>query len=502
MSPMFGGLAQALSPLSLSVEIGGVLIGIVFGAIPGLTATLAIALFVPVTFLMTPEHGMIMLGGIYAGGIFGGSISAILINVPGTPASIVTGWEGHALALEGRAPFALGLAALSSGIGGLISGVALLFLTPALSALALRFGSPEYCALMLFSFTVVVVMLESSLLSNLLSACLGLLLVTIGLDPVSGSPRFTFGITDLMSGFNLVAVLIGFFCMTQAVLLARDSLFAEQQSLVKYGGERPYRELLQSVSQRIATYLRSSVVGVLLGILPGLGPVETPFIAHSIERRFNRRDDKFGKGSVAGLIASEASISANVGGTLIPLISLGIPGSGAAALFIGSLTLHGLQPGPMLFVSNPRLVYTFFWGFLAVNVFMLLFGLFGAHHFAKVLKVPKGVLATFVAVFSILGAYAINNNLFDIVVMFGAAAFALWLQALRLSILPVVMAVILGPMFEQQLAVLTSSYHSVHGVLQRPIADAFLLASLAMLALRVLRNLRRRASGVAQPLSP
>lgn len=491
---MLHGLLNAVSLVSLFVEIVGVLIGIVFGAIPGLTATLGIALFVPVTFLMSPEHGMIMLGGIYAGGIFGGSISAILINVPGTPASIVTGWEGYSLAKEGRAPFALGLAALSSGIGGIISAVALLFLTPMLSSLALRFGSPEYCALLIFSFTVVVVMLETPLLANMLSSCIGLLIVTIGLDPVTGTPRFTFGMIDLMSGFNLVAVLIGFFCMTQAVMLARDSLADEKEDIVHFSADSPLREILETVVGRAMTYLRSSIVGVFLGILPALGPVETPFIAHALERRFNRRGETFGKGSVSGLIASEASISANVGGSLIPLISLGIPGSGAAAVFIGSLTLHGLQPGPMLFANQPVLVYTFFWGFLAVNIFMLFFGLFGARYCAVVLKVPKAVLATFVAVFSILGSYAINNSLFDVGVMFGATIFALWFQALRLSILPVVMAVILGPMFEQQLVVLTTTYNSAAEVLARPIADGFLLVSIAMIGFRFLRTLRKRGT--------
>lgn len=495
---MLHGLLNAVSPASLFVEIVGVLVGIVFGAIPGLTATLGIALFVPVTFLMSPEHGMIMLGGIYAGGIFGGSISAILINVPGTPASIVTGWEGHALAKEGRAPFALGLAALSSGIGGIISAIAVLFLTPALSSLALRFGSPEYCALLIFSFTVVVVMLETPLLGNLFSSCIGLLIVTIGLDPVSGTARFTFGIINLMSGFNLVAVLIGFFCMTQAVMLARDSLAEEKEDLVQFSGGSPHRELLETVSGRAMTYLRSSIVGVFLGILPALGPVETPFIAHAIERRFNRRGEKFGKGSVSGLIASEASISANVGGSLIPLISLGIPGSGAAAVFIGSLTLHGLQPGPMLFANQPVLIYTFFWGFLAVNIFMLLFGLFGARYCAVVLKIPKSVLATFVAIFSILGSYAINNSLFDVGVMFGATAFALWFQALGLSILPVVMAVILGPLFEQQIVVLTTTYRSATAVLERPIADGFLLVSVAMVLVRAIRTARRRTIATKQ----
>ncbi len=488
---MLQGFLAALSPVSLFVEILGVLIGIVFGAIPGLTATLAIALFVPVTFLMSAEHGMIMLGGIYAGGIFGGSISAILINVPGTPASVVTGWEGYALARQGKAPLALSLAALSSGVGGLLSAVALLFLTPALSSLALTFGPAEYCALLLFSFTIVTVMMEAPLLRTLLGCFLGLLLVTIGLDPVTGAARFTFGSVDLMSGFNLVAVLIGFFCMTEAVFLAFGSLDASAEGdVIHVGREQSFGELMATLLTRAATYLRSSVIGVFLGILPAVGPVETPFIAHTIERRFNKRGEPFGKGSITGLIASEASISANVGGSLMPLISLGIPGSGAAAVFIGALTLHGLQPGPLLFKNQPVLIYTFFWGFVAVNLFMMLFGIFGARHFAVVLKLPKAVLATFIAAFSILGSYAINNSLFDVGVMFGATALALWLRALRVPILPIVLAVILGPLLEQQALVLFTTSDSVASVLARPIADGFFAISLVMIAFTVVRRLR------------
>ena len=489
---MLEGFLNAITYQSVAAEIVGVIIGIIFGAIPGLTATLGIALFVPVTFLMSPEHGMIMLGGIYSGGIFGGSISAILINIPGTPASIVTSWEGHAMARDGKAPFALALAAISSGIGGILAAIAVLFLTPILSSFALSFGSPEYCALLIFSFTIVIVMLETPLASNLFGCFVGLLIVTIGIDPVIGTPRFTFGVVELYSGFNLVAVLIGFFCMSQAVVLALNSLRPDKGGEIIFDGKSPYAELLRVVPTRIITYLRSAVTGVFLGILPALGPVETPFISYALEKRFNKRNEKFGKGSISGLIASETSISANVGGSLIPLISLGIPGSGAAAVFIGALTLHGLQPGPMLFANQPTLIYSFFWGFLILNIFMLFFGLFAARYCAFVLKIPKFVLATFVAVFSILGTFAIQNNMFDVFVMLGATAFALWFQALRISLLPVVMAVILGPLFEQQIAVLNTSYSSIGEVLQRPVAVVFLAVSVLMLGFRLVRGTSRR----------
>lgn len=497
---MLEGLLAAITPINLFVEIVGVIVGIIFGAIPGLTATLAIALFVPVTFLMSAEGGMIMLGGIYVGGVFGGSISAILVNVPGTPASIVTGWEGYAMAREGKAPLALSLAALSSGLGGLLSAVALLFLTPILSSLALKFGPADYCALLLFSFVIVIVMMDTPMMRNLLGCCIGLLLITIGLDPVTGAARFTFGSVDLMSGFNLVAVLIGLFCMTEAVFLAFDSLGdSADDEVIRFGKENSYPELLKTVITRATTYIRSSAIGVFLGILPAVGPVTTPFIAHAVERRFNKGDEKFGKGSVTGLIAAEASNSANVGGSLIPLISLGIPGSGAAAVFIGALTLHGLQPGPLLFKNEPALIYTFFWGFIAVNLFMMFFGMFGAKYFAVVLRMPKSVLATFIAVFSILGSYAIQNSLFDVAVMFGAAGLALWLRALRVPILPIVLTIILGPLFEQEALVMFTTSSGLGEILARPIADGFFAVTLVIVVVSIVRRLKRDPDEVSRP---
>ena len=500
---MLEGLLAAISPTNLLIEIVGVIVGIIFGAIPGLTATLAIALFVPVTFLMSADAGMIMLGGIYVGGIFGGSISAILINVPGTPASIVTGWEGYSMAREGKAPLALSFAALSSGIGGLLSAAALLFLTPVLSSFALRFGPADYCALLLFSFAIVIVMMETPLMRNLLGCCIGLLLVTIGLDPVTGDARFTFGNVDLMSGFNLVAVLIGLFCMTEAVFLACDSLDKSSNTeVIGFGKETSYAKLLKMVFTRAFTYIRSSTIGIFLGILPAVGPVTTPFIAHAVERRFNRKDEKFGKGSITGLIAAEASNSANVGGSLVPLISLGIPGSGAAAVFIAALTLHGLQPGPLLFKNESVLIYTFFWGFIAVNLFMMMFGLFGARYFAVVLKLPKSVLATFIAFFSILGSYAIQNSMFDVGVMFGATGLALWLRALRVPILPIVLAIILGPLFEQEALVMFTTSSGVAEVLGRPIADGFFALTVVIVVVAIFTRLRKGPANALEVSRP
>lgn len=488
-APLFGALWAAVSPGSLVFSVLGLLIGIVFGAIPGLTATLAIALFVPITFVMTPIHGMIMLGGIYAGAIFGGSISAILINVPGTPASIITGWEGYAMARRGDAPYALGLAAVSSGVGGAISALVMLFLTPVLAKLALSFGPPEFVALLLFSLTVVIVMLATPLLRNVVGCLLGLIFASMGQDPINGTARFTFGLPDLLSGVDLLSVLIGFFCMTQAIFLAREALSGDAGIDIKFEGISGIRRVLATMGSNFWTYLRATAIGIFLGIMPAIGPESTPFVSHALEKKFSKRPEEFGKGSSEGLIASEASISANVGGSLIPLLSLGIPGSAAAAVFIGALTLHGMQPGPLLFVEHAREMYAFLIAFVLTNIIMVFVGLFVIRYFAFVLRVPKGWVAAFVSFFSIFGSYAVNSRLFDVGVMFLATAFALLLRYLRIPILPVVLGLILGGILEQNLVVAEITIRTVPDLLDRPVAIGFAVVTVIMLIFSLQRRI-------------
>ncbi len=484
---MLDGIVAALSPLALFFSLFGVVLGIIIGAIPGLTATFGIAILIPVTFLMEPVHGMIMLAGIYAGSIYGGSISAILLNIPGTPASIVTAWEGYPLAKQGKAPHALGLSAFSSGAGGLFSALAMLFLTPILAQLALRFGAPENVALVLFSLVIVVVMLDTPVLANVTGVFLGLILAAIGIDPVQGTPRFTFDFYQLYSGLNVVAVLVGFFCLPQAIVLAAQSISGEEGARIGHVGASKPVAILRSMVRNKWNVLRSSLIGTALGILPAVGPESTPLVAHTVERRMSKQPENFGKGSEEGLIAAETSVSANVGGSLIPLLSLGIPGSGAAAVFIGALTLHGLQPGPLLFTSRPDIMYTFFAGFIVVNIMMMVIGLYGARYLAGLLRVSTALIATFVAFFSIFGAFAVNGSLFDVWVMFGAAAIAMTLATVGIPILPVVLAFILGGVMERNLGIAVARADGLGYFLGRPIAVGLMLVTLAIIAAAIWR---------------
>ncbi|MGE3606852.1 MAG: tripartite tricarboxylate transporter permease [Lautropia sp.] len=478
---MLDAIVLALQPLSIVASVVGVILGIIFGAIPGLSATLGLALLLPATFFMPSDQGLIMLGGVYVGAIYGGSISAVLLNIPGTAASIVTAEEGHALARKGEAPLALGLSAVSSGVGGLLSAFALLFLTPVLATLALKFGPAEYVALVVFSLVIVTMVLPTPVLGNATGAFIGLALASIGLDPVTGADRYTYGFYPLMGGLPLIPMLIGFFAMPQVLSLAVDAISASKPAEV--GSAEGHRgSLITHMLRHWATVIRSSLVGIGMGILPAIGPVATPVVMHSLERKLASEKDKaaFGQGSIIGLIAAETSNNANVGGSLIPLMSLGIPGSGAAAVFLGGLTIHGLQPGPLLFTENGPVIYTFFMGFIIVNLLMMLIGLYGARHFAVVLKVPKSLIATFVVVFSIFGAYASGSAMFYVWVVLAATVLALGLRAIRVPILAVVLGLILGNLLEQQIVQMATSFPGPAYLLQRPIALGFFALTLAV----------------------
>lgn len=488
---MIEGVLNALTPLSLLFAAAGVLLGIIFGAIPGLTATFGIALLIPVTFLMAAEHGMIMLAGIYAGAIYGGSISAILLNIPGTPASIVSAWEGHALARKGKAPLALGISAVGAGLGGIISAVALMFMTPTLARLALSFGAPEYVMLVIFSLIIVVVMLETPLFANITGVFIGLILAAVGLDPVSGTARLTFDFYQLYSGFNVVAVLVGFFCLPQAILLAAEAFSGKSEIAVGRVAATKPLEVLKRIGADKWLVVRSALIGTGLGILPAVGPESTPLVAHSVERRLAKKPEEFGKGSESGLLCADSSVVANVGGSLIPLLALGIPGSGAAAVFIGALTLHGLRPGPLLFTEQPELMYTFFAGFFAVCILVTVMGLFGARYLALLLRLPKGAIATFVTLFSIFGAYAVNNSIFDIWVMVGSAGLAVLLSVIGIPILPVVLAFILGGVLESNLAITQARMDGWGYFLDRPIALVLAAVCLVLVAATAWRRWRR-----------
>jgi putative tricarboxylic transport membrane protein len=494
------GLSVALTLPNLVVAVIGTAVGIVIGALPGLTATMGVALLVPATFLMSPVTGLIMLSGIYCGAIYGGSISAILINVPGTAAAIATAIDGNKMTKKGEPKKALSTAILASFVGGLLSAFALLCLSPILANIALRFGPPEYFCLALFGMSVISSLTTggSSLLKGIIVGFFGIFVSTVGIDPCLGIPRYTFNTTNLMGGFSLVPVLIGVFSIPEALEFASSKSFSKISVQQHLKGDL-FLELSEYF-RMAGIFIKSSIIGIIIGIIPAVGPETAPFITYREAKRSSKHPEKFGTGIPDGIVAAEAANNGATGGSLIPLLTLGIPGSAAAAVYVGALTIHGLLPGPMLFRNNPDVVYGLFVGFFMVQFIMLGMGLGGSTFFAKVLRLPKNIIATFIFLFSIIGAFAMNSNLFDVWVMLGFGILGFVMKRSGFPLAPVVLGLILGPILEENMF---SSLAMGHGnpliFVTRPLSLLILIMAAASIIAPNIRSFRRSSVVISGP---
>lgn len=472
------GLTRVLEWQNLLAIVVGTAAGVAVGALPGLTPTMGLALLLPLTFGMPPEPALLALSGMLAGGVYGGGISAILMRIP-DPANVPTTFDGYPMAQQGQAAKALGIAAVSSTVGGVASAFVLLFFTPILAGFALRFGPPEIFALAIFGLGIVSSLAGKSLLKGLIVTCLGLLVGMVGLDPVAAYPRFTFGVFELQAGFEFVPLLIGTFAIPEILKYAEEVVAAVKLPALA-GGMLPS---LAEWRQLAVTMVRSGAIGLVIGIAPAAGPVIASYIAYDVEKRSSRHPERFGKGAPEGIAAPQTAINACVGGDLVLTFALGIPGSAAAALFIGALYLQGLQPGPQLFERNPSVVYTTFVGFFVVSLAILPLGLLAGRLGARLMLAPKSVLLPFIFAFAVIGAYAVGSNLFDVWVMLGSGLIAYVLQKFDFGAGPFVLALILGPLAEANWnRTMLMGFGDPLIFLQRPIALVLLLLSLAMLA--------------------
>ncbi len=482
------GMTVVLRPDCLIAAFGGVVVGIIFGAIPGLNATLAIALFLPVTFLMSPDAALILLSGIYVAGIYGGSISAVVLGIPGTAASVMTAIEGYGMARKGLPNRALQVSAFASGVGGLISAVALITMTPLLARVALSFGPSEYALLIIFSLLIVILMSPQNLFAGFGAAALGLMFAMVGYDPVAVGERLTFGIADLRGGLPLVPMLLALFAAPQVMRLAVDAL--KGGSRLDLGSDKfSLWQTAQATFAQKWTVLRASAVGLGIGILPAVGVETSPILAHTLERRFARAKD-YGSGNEQGLIAAETANNATVGGSLIPLIGLGIPGSAPAAVMLGALTMHNIAPGPLIFVTNGKVIYALFAGFIVVNLIMMVFGVLLARQFALTLRLPKGLITTFVTAAAIFGSYASDNSLTSVYVLLGASLFVAVMLAANIPVLPCALSFVLGRTLENQLAVAFASMTGLGELFSRPASVVLILLTLVVVV--VILRLRRK----------
>lgn len=492
-----GGFVNAFQPLNFAMILLGLTIGIVAGALPGITMLNAIVLVLPFTYLMGIVPALLLMIGVYCGGVFGGSITGILFNIPGDPMNVPTTWEGYRLSRKGQTQYALGLAIMSSAFGGLVSALFLAFFAPPFAKFALTFSTVEFFAVVVFGLASVSVLGQASMAAALISLFTGVLLGTIGTEAQYGVERFAFGVPFLKTGVDFVTVLIGLFAigevLEQLVVKGAEPAPATPGSLAI-----PKLPLLALWPLRWSL-ARGTAVGIAVGGLAGAGATVSSFVSYGLEKQISKEPHLFGTGHAGGLVASESSVNGSTGGAMIHLLTLGIPGSAATAVMMGAFLIHGIQPGPLLFTKQPEQVYTIVAGMILVNVVMIALGFLAALSFAMLMKVPAPILNTFIVVFCFLGAYALRNDMADVwlTMLFGVLGF--FMRRWDLPIPPLVMGIILGPMAEQYfLTSMVSHANDLTVFVTRPVSAVVLAFSLLMVVwpfVKTFRARRRHAGG-------
>jgi putative tricarboxylic transport membrane protein len=436
--------------MSLFAVFVGVTGGIVIGSLPGLTSTMGVALLIPLTFSMPPEAGLAMLGGIYLASTYSGSISAILLNIPGTPAAVATLLDGHPMSKRGESTRALALATFGSSIGGILSIVALFLIAPPLAEFSLRFGAPEYFLLAVFGITVIASLSAGAMEKGLMAGAFGLLLATIGTHPITGDLRFTFGSPVLYDGIPMVVSLIGLYSVPEVI-----SMISRKQASIgknRTGQQRSALSYLPEVLSQRLNILRSSVIGIIVGIIPGVGCSVGGFLSYDAAKRSSKTPEEFGTGSPEGVLASETANNAVTGGTLIPLLTLGIPGNPVTAVLLGGLMIHGLRPGAEMFTVNADITYGFIMSLLVANILFVPIGLLFARYCAKVIQVPSRILAPCILSLAVIGSYSIRGSVEDILIMLFMGLVGFVMQIFAVPRAPLVLGLVLGTLAESELA--------------------------------------------------
>lgn len=486
------GFSVVFQPMNLFYCFFGVLIGTLVGVLPGLGPVAAMSLLLPATFHTTPVAAIIMLSGIYYGAMYGGSTTSILVNIPGEAASVVTCLDGYQMARQGRAGPALGISAFGSFIAGTIGIIGLMFLSPPLVDLALKFGPPEYFSLMVLSMMVLTFLTSTSMVRALMMAVFGLIIGIIGLDPIFGSPRFTFKIPELLDGVGLVPVVMGLFGISE-VLLNIELKIKREVFTTKVKGLLP---TLEDWARSIWSIIRGTFIGFFLGILPGGGAVIASFVSYAIEKRISKHPENFGKGAIEGVAAPESANNSAAQGAFIPLLTMGIPSNVVMAMLLGALIIHGVTPGPLLLSQHPDL----FWGVVASmyvgNIMLLVLNLPLIGMWVQILKVPYRILFPIIVLFCIIGAYSINNSTTDVIIMLAFGIIGYLMKKVSLEASPVVLAFVLGPMLEQALRQsLIRSKGSFSIFFARPISAAFIIIAIGLAIIPILPWFRHRRPG-------
>lgn len=483
------GFSVALTPFNLLMAVCGVTVGILIGALPGVGPPSGVAMLLPLTFGMEPTSGIIMLAALYAGTMYGGTITAVLINTPGESASVVTCLDGYQMALKGQAGKALGIAAIGSFIAGTVGVVLLMLVSPALAKWSLAFGPPETFALMLLGLTTVTLLTGEDALKGYISMALGLMLAMVGFDIISGMARYGFGVPELMDGIDFLPAAIGLFGLGEVLVGAEAS--GKAQMVQKHIRLREVLPSLADLARSKWAIARGTVLGFAVGVLPGAGPTVAAFLSYTVEKKVSKRPQDFGKGAIEGVAAPESANNAAATAAMVPMLTLGIPGSATTAIMLGGLMMWGLRPGPMLFEKNPEFV----WGLIAsqyiANVMLLVMSTLFIPLFVRALRIPYSILMPLIIVFCVTGAYSLKNSLFDVGTMLAFGVAGYFMKKLGYSPAALVLALVLGPLAERALRQSLILSDAGLGIFfTRPIAATLMAAALLAMAVPAFRGLQ------------
>ena len=484
------GFATVFTPLGILLMFVGVAVGIVFGALPGLSATMAVALFLPVTYTMASADAMTLLMALFIGAISGGLISAILLHIPGTPSSVATCFDGHPMAKKGQAAKALGIGVVFSFLGTVFSTVLLMFIAPEIARVAINFGSCEFFSIAIFSLTMIATLSSGNMIKGLIAGVVGFMFSTVGTDTIEASARFTFGNVNLKGGFDMLAVMVGLFAVGEIISAAETSRHHDEEFIAQPSmkGIKGFGFSMKEFFSQGWNSLRSALIGFGIGVLPGIGGGTSNVLAYTVAKNYDKHPEEFGTGRIDGLVASETANNATIGGAMVPLLTLGIPGDTTTAMLLGALTLHGLTPGPLLFQNQAPVVYGIFAAMLVCSVIMLIMEFFGLRVFVKLLSIPKYILLPCVFVLCVLGAYALKNNMSQVIacLIFGALGFAF--KKFQIPSTPFILGFILGPLAEVNLRRgLIRAKGSFAPFVTSPISAVFLLIAVAVIVVYALK---------------
>lgn len=495
LSNILMGFATAVQPVNILVTIVGTVLGIVFGMLPGLSGTMGIAILLPITYSMSPVAALLLMVSIFCGSLYGGSISAILLSTPGTPAAAATIFDGYPMTKQGRASEALMEAAVSSFWGGVLSLVALFTMAPVIAKFSLKFGPIENFMIAIFGLTIIASIASKNMLKGLISGLVGLLMSCVGMDSFVGHARYTFGVAYLQTGIQLIVALIGLFSIPQVLsLVSGDNVAIVDKDMIR--NLKPAKFTWKDICRYPVTYFRSSVIGTIVGIIPGAGGSIAAFLGYNEAKRASKTPELFGTGLREGVGASESANNAVSGGSLIPMLTLGIPGSTACAVMLGGMMVHGLLPGNDLFTVQANVIYPVMSGMFFSNLAFMIIGITCAKYFAYIARVPIYLLAPVIVVFCTVGAFAISNSMIDVYVMILFGVIGFFLTHFNFDVTPVVLGLILGTIAEGGLGRAIMISGGIPGALSSlftsPICVVLLVISVASIAAPLIREHRSK----------